>query len=93
MAAYMIDAVALLRYLVDELPAGANEVFDRAERGIDILRAPDVQVAEALYQVSNVGVVAGIELQGPSRHASTARHERPGRGRLDRQARVGGVRE
>jgi predicted nucleic acid-binding protein len=64
MAAYMVDAVALLRYLVDELPAGADEVFERAEQGIDILRAPDVQIAEALYQVSNGGVVAGIQLQG-----------------------------
>lgn len=67
MATYMVDAVALLRYLVDELPNGANEVFTRAERGIDVLRAPDVQVAEALYQVASGGVVAGIPLQGDPR--------------------------
>lgn len=67
MATYMVDAVALLRYLVDELPDGADEVFTRAEQGIDVLRAPDVQVAEALYQVENGGVVAGVKLQGDPR--------------------------
>lgn len=64
MAAYMVDAVAMLRYLVDELPAGADEVFVRAERGIDVALAPDVQLAEVLYQVSSGGVVAGVELRG-----------------------------
>jgi predicted nucleic acid-binding protein len=67
MATYMVDAVALLRYLVDELPDAADEVFSRAEKGIDVLQAPDVQVAEALYQVANGGIVAGIELQGDAR--------------------------
>jgi predicted nucleic acid-binding protein len=67
MATYMIDAVALLRYLVDELPDGADDVFTRGERGIDVLQAPDVQVAEALFQVENGGVVAGVELQGDPR--------------------------
>lgn len=67
MATYMVDAVALLRYLVDELPNAADEVFSRAEQGIDVLQTPDVQVAEALYQVANGGVVAGIKLQGDPR--------------------------
>jgi predicted nucleic acid-binding protein len=67
MATYMVDAVALLRYLVDELPEAADEVFSRAERGIDVLQAPDVQLAEALYQVANGGVVAGVQLQGDPR--------------------------
>lgn len=67
MATYLVDAVALLRYLVDELPAGADEVFTRAERGVDVLRAPDVQVAETLYQVANGGEVAGVQLQGDPR--------------------------
>jgi predicted nucleic acid-binding protein len=64
MATYLVDAVALLRYLVDELPDGADEVFTRGEQGVDVLRAPDVQVAEVLYQVANGGVVAGVDLQG-----------------------------
>jgi len=72
MATYMVDAVALLRYLVDELPDGAYEVFTRAEQGIDVLRATDVQVAEALYQVANGGVIAGVKLQGTPRE--TLRH-------------------
>lgn len=67
MATYMVDAVALLRYLVDELPDAADEVFFRAEQGIDVLQTPDVQVAEALYQVANGGTVAGIELRGNPR--------------------------
>lgn len=67
MATYVVDAVALLRYLVDELPDAADEVFTRAEQGIDVLRAPDVQVAEALYQVAHGGEVAGVELQGAPR--------------------------
>lgn len=67
MATYMVDAVAMLRYLVDELPDVADEVFSRAEQGIDVLLAPDVQIAEALYQVANGDVVAGIELQGNPR--------------------------
>lgn len=67
MATYMVDAVALLRYLVDELPDAADEVFTRAEKGIDVLRAPDVQIAEALYQIENGAVIAGVELQGDPR--------------------------
>lgn len=63
MATYLLDAVALLRYLVDKLPDKADEVFFRAEQGVDVLQAPDVQVAEVLYQVANGGVVAGIQLQ------------------------------
>ncbi|PSQ45958.1 hypothetical protein BRD17_00345 [Halobacteriales archaeon SW_7_68_16] len=67
MATYMVDAVALLRYLVDELPDDTDEVFTRGERGIDVLRALDVQVAEALYQIESGAVVAGVELQGDPR--------------------------
>jgi hypothetical protein len=64
MTTYTADAVALLRYLVDELPDRSDEIFTRAEQGIDVVRAPDTQLAEALYQVAHGGVVAGIELQG-----------------------------
>ena len=64
MTRYLADAVSMLRYLVDELPAGADEAFSRAEEGVDVLLAPDVQLTEVLYQVSRGGVVAGIELDG-----------------------------
>lgn len=64
MTVYMADAVALLRYLVDELPDRTDEIFTRAEQGIDVVRATDTQLAEALYQVAHCGAVAGIELQG-----------------------------
>jgi predicted nucleic acid-binding protein len=67
MASYMVDAVALLRYLVDELPSGADEVFERAEQGLDVLYAPDVQIAEALYQIEKGDRVADITLEGDPR--------------------------
>ncbi|MHB9288044.1 hypothetical protein ACKVMT_13505 [Halobacteriales archaeon Cl-PHB] len=64
MAAYTVDAVAMLRYLVDDLPDAANDVFNRAEQGIDVLSAPDVQLAEVLDHVSRGSEVAGVELAG-----------------------------
>ena len=67
MATYMVDTVALLRYLVDELPDSADEVFTRGERGIDVLQTPDVQVAETLHRAENGGVVADAELHGDPR--------------------------
>lgn len=69
MASYVVDAVGLLRYLIDALPTGADEAFVRAERGIDVLWAPDVQFAEVLYQVSRGGEVAGIPLVGSPNEA------------------------
>lgn len=67
MATYLVDAVAMLRYLVDELPAAASEVFERAEDGVDTLYAPDIQLAEVLYQVGHGAEVAGVPLQGDPR--------------------------
>lgn len=64
MATYSADAVALLYYLLDALPPAADTAFRRAESGIDVIRAPDVQVAEVLNQIARGGVVAGLELQG-----------------------------
>lgn len=59
----------MLWYLVDALPASADEAYSRAEAGIDVIRAPDVQIAGVLYQISRGGVVAGVELQGPPTNA------------------------
>lgn len=64
MTAYTADAVAMLRYLVDRLPPAADEVFTRAEQGIDSIEAPDVALAEVLTALSGEGAtVAGITLQ------------------------------
>lgn len=69
MATYVADAIAMLRYLVDELPPAADEVFERTERGVDLLLAPDVQIGEVLYQISRNDVVAGVELRGTPNEA------------------------
>lgn len=60
MTRYTVDAVAMSRYLVDRLPAAANEVFERAENGIDVTEAPSVAVSEAVYAVVKKGDIAGV---------------------------------
>ena len=69
MTAYLVDAVGMLRYLVDALPDEADEAFYRAEQGVDSIRSTDVQIAEVLYQVSRSQEVAGIELEGTPNEA------------------------
>lgn len=64
MTVYTADAVALLRYLVDRLPADADVVFSRAEQGIDSIEAPDVALAEVATALSGgEAAVAGVDLQ------------------------------
>lgn len=63
MTVYTADAVAMLRYLVDQLPARADDLFTRAERGVDSIEAPDVAMAEVLAAVGGSGEVAGITLE------------------------------
>ncbi|MDR5655870.1 hypothetical protein RH831_01560 [Halodesulfurarchaeum sp. HSR-GB] len=62
MTRYTVDGVAMARYLVDRLPAAADEVFERAEEGIDVLEAPTVAVSEAIWAASKKGKIAGIEV-------------------------------
>lgn len=62
MTQYTVDAVAMSRYLVDELPLAADEIFERAEKGIDVLEAPTVTVSEAVYTVSKKGDIAGVSV-------------------------------
>lgn len=63
MTQYTVDAVAMGRYLVDELPPTADDVFRRAENGIDVLEAPSVTVSEAIYTVVRKGTIAGVEAE------------------------------
>ncbi|PSQ18751.1 hypothetical protein BRD00_04100 [Halobacteriales archaeon QS_8_69_26] len=63
MSVYTADAVAMLRYLVDQLPDRSDDLFTRAERGIDSIEAPDVAVAEVLTAVGGSSEVAGIPLE------------------------------
>lgn len=63
MTTYTADAVAMLRYIVDRLPGAADEVFSRAEQGIDSIDAPDVALAEVLTVVGGGQPVADVPLQ------------------------------
>jgi predicted nucleic acid-binding protein len=63
MTRYTVDGVAMSRYLVDRLPASADEVFLRAEQGMDVLEAPTVAVSEAIWAVVNNGVIAGVAVE------------------------------
>jgi predicted nucleic acid-binding protein len=60
MTRYTVDGVATSRYLVDQLPPGADEVFERAEQGADVLEAPTVSVGEAIWTVVNKDTIAGV---------------------------------
>lgn len=60
MSQYTVDAVAMSRYLVDELPVAADEVFERAENGVDVIEAPSVTISEAVYAAVKKGEIAGV---------------------------------
>jgi predicted nucleic acid-binding protein len=60
MTRYTVDGVATSRYLVDQLPPGADEVFERAEQGADVLEAPTMSVGEAIWTVVNKDTIAGV---------------------------------
>ncbi|ELZ45372.1 hypothetical protein C465_13975 [Halorubrum distributum JCM 9100] len=62
MTRYTVDGVAMARYLVDSLPPAADDVFERAERGVDIVEAPTVAVSEAIWTAVNKGSIAGVEV-------------------------------
>ena len=62
MTRYTVDGVAMVRYLVDRLPPASDDVFDRAEKGIDVLEAPTVTVSEAIWTAVNKGTIAGVKV-------------------------------
>lgn len=64
MGTYTADAVALLIYLVDSLPARADRVFAEAEAGESVIQAPSTALAEVLYAVSRDEDVRGVRLAG-----------------------------
>lgn len=59
MTTYTVDGVELARYLVDALPGAADDVFRRAEQGIDVLEAPTVTIGEAIWATVNKNEIAG----------------------------------
>lgn len=60
MTRYTTDGVATARYLVDRLLPAADEVFERAEQGVDVIKAPTVAVSEAVCAAVNKGSIAGV---------------------------------
>lgn len=63
MGRYTVDAVAMSRYLVDQLPSTADEIFARAEGGVDVLEAPALTVAEAVWTATQKESIAGVTVE------------------------------
>jgi predicted nucleic acid-binding protein len=59
---YTVDGVAMARYLVDRLPSAADEIFTRAEQGVDVVEAPTIAISEAIWTAVNNGEIAGVEV-------------------------------
>jgi predicted nucleic acid-binding protein len=59
MTRYTADGVAMARYLVDRLPSAADDVFRRAEQGVDVIESPPVAVSETIW----AGTIADIEVE------------------------------
>ena len=72
MSTYTADAVALLVYLVDALPSGADRVFTEAEAAKTVIQAPSTALAEVLYSVSRDKDVRDITLTGTPEDARQA---------------------
>jgi len=53
----------MARYLVDRLPPAADEVFERAEQGADVIEAPTVAVSEAIWTAANKADIAGVTVE------------------------------
>lgn len=62
MTRYTVDGVAMARYLVDRLPAAADEIFERAEQGVDVIEAPTVTVSEAIWTAVGTATIAGVDV-------------------------------
>ena len=60
---YTADGVAMARYLVDQLPPAADDVFTRAEQGIDVIEAPTIAISEAIWTAANKGKIAGVDVE------------------------------
>lgn len=73
MAAYTADAVAMNRRLVGRETERVEEIFDRAESGVDVIEATPVQIAEVADTFSSGrNSVAGVEPALPAREAVRA---------------------
>jgi len=88
MTRYTADGVAMVRYLLDDLPPAADDVFTRAEAGLDTVEAPTVTVSEAIWtavetnpdgvastETTSDDVLGGLVTDGPVRIAPTDRDD------------------
>jgi len=60
---YTADGVAMARYLVDRLPPAVDEIFERAEQGVDVIEAPTVAVSETIWTAANKADIAGVAVE------------------------------
>jgi len=58
---YVADTVALARYLEDNLPKRADEIFEKAENGLVRILVPDISIAEFIY----VGLKGRLKVSDP----------------------------
>jgi len=58
---YVADTMALARYLEDNLPKRANEVFEKAEAGTATILVPDIVIAEFIY----IGLKGRLKVSDP----------------------------
>lgn len=58
---YVADTVALARYLEDNLPKRANEVFAKAETGTATILVPDIVIGEFIY----IGLKGRLKVSDP----------------------------
>lgn len=64
MKRYTLDASGLLRYFVDALPAGADQIVRRAFDGKVVIEIPAIAAAEAMYIAYNRETIAGRPFRG-----------------------------
>jgi predicted nucleic acid-binding protein len=62
MTQYTADGVAMARYLVDQLPSAADDVFVRAEQSVNVIEAPTALISEAIWAAVNKGTIAGVQV-------------------------------
>lgn len=46
MSTYVVDTIALIKYLADELPEKADKIFRDAEKGLSLLLLPHIVIGE-----------------------------------------------
>lgn len=64
MKRFTLDASGLLRYFVDALPSGADDVFRAAFDGEVRITVPAIAAAESMYIAANRTEIAGLPFDG-----------------------------